>query len=141
MNSIQNKGLLWDKCAQKGLFVNITSNSSDKVKELFESVIERFSNRKEDITILNEEFIEYFKDELTKMNSFEARQKEYDAMLENKPAPIDFTEPVLPEKINEQIQPTIDWGQVIKNQNDILIKILETQIKIMFLLQKNNVYY
>jgi hypothetical protein len=37
MNSIQNKGVLWDKCAQKGLFVNITANSIDKVKELMDS--------------------------------------------------------------------------------------------------------
>jgi len=138
MNSIQNKGLLWDKCSQKGLFVNITANQSDKVKELFESVIERFSSKKEDIAILNDQFIEYFKDELVKMNSFEARQKEYDDMLKNKPAPIDFTEqtPLIQTPIQESIQPHIDWSQVIKNQNDILIRILETQIKIMFLLQK-----
>ena len=138
MNSIQNKGLLWDKCAQKGLFVNITANSSDKVKGLFESAIEKFSSRKEPINVLNEEFIEYFKDELTKMNSFEARQKEYDEMLVNKPAPIDFTEPILKEPVVQEPISQVDWGQVIKNQNDILIKILETQIKIMFLLQKNN---
>jgi hypothetical protein len=138
MNSIQNKGLLWDKCSQKGLFVNITANQSDKVKELFESVIERFSSKKEDISVLNDQFIEYFKDELVKMNSFEARQKEYDDMLKNKPTPIDFTEqpPLIQTPIQEPIQSQIDWGQVIKNQNDILIRILETQIKIMFLLQK-----
>jgi len=145
--------MLWDKCAQKGLFVNITANSSDKVKELFESVIERFSTKSEEISLLNEQFIEQFKDELTKMNSFEARQKEYDEMLKNKPVPIDFTEPtnqvqlqnqnqVLEQEFIQstpsisQPQPPVDWGQVIKNQNDILIKILETQIKIMFLLQK-----
>jgi hypothetical protein len=138
MNSIQNKGLLWDKCAQKGLFVNITANSSDKVKGLFESVIEKFSSKTEPINVLNEEFIEYFKDELTKMNSFEARQKEYDEMLVNKPAPIDFTEPIKEPVLHEPIQ--VDWGQVIKNQNDILIKILETQIKIMVLLKINNKY-
>jgi hypothetical protein len=154
MNSIQNKGLLWDKCAQKGLFVNITANSIDKVKELFESIIDRFSNssssssssKTEDISLLNEQFIEQFKDELNKMNSFEARQKEYDEMLKTKPAPIDFTEPtneiqnqpfiqpILP--VQSQVQSQVDWGQVIKSQNDILIKILETQIKIMFMLQK-----
>ena len=135
MNTIQNKGLLWDKCSQKGLFVNITANYTDKVKELFESVIERFSSRKEELGTLNEEFIEYFKDELIKMNSFETRQKEYDEMLKNKPPPIDFTEqaPLIQADIPS---PEINWGQVIKNQNDILIKILETQIKIMFLLQK-----
>ena len=35
-------------------------------------------------------------------------------------------------KIPEQI----NWGQVIKNQNDILIKILETQIKILQIIKK-----
>jgi hypothetical protein len=137
MNTIQNKGLLWDKCAQKGLFVNITANSSDKVKGLFESAIDKFSSRKEPINVLNEEFIEYFKDELTKMNSFEARQKEYDEMLVNKPAPINFTEHLINEPVKQETT-QVDWCQVVKNQNDILIKILETQIKIMILLQKNN---
>jgi len=141
MNTIQNKGYLWDQCSQKGLFVNITANSSDKIKALFESVIERFAEKKEDIAVLNQEFIEYFKDEITKINSFEERQKEYDEMLKNKPPPIDFTEKVHitePIQMNEikRAPPEVDWGQVIKSQNDILIKILETQIKIMFLLQK-----
>jgi hypothetical protein len=33
-------------------------------------------------------------------------------------------------------QQTIDWGSVIKKQNDILIKILETQQTILQLLKK-----
>ena len=140
MNTIQNKSYLWDQCSQKGLFVNITANSSEKIKALFESVVERFSDKKEDVAVLNEQFIEYFKDEITKINSFEERQKEYDEMLKNKPPPIDFSEkiemsePFQMSKIKEPVQ--VDWGQVIKSQNEILIKILETQIKIMFLLQK-----
>ncbi len=94
---------------------------------------------------MNTQFIDYFKDEITKINSFEERQKEYDEMLKNKPPPIDFTEKVdisepLPIQREPQMpiqrEPQVDWGQVIKSQNDILIKILETQIKIMFLLQK-----
>jgi len=142
MNTIQNKSYLWDQCSQKGLFVNITANSSEKVKSLFESVIERFADKKEDIADLNAQFIDYFKDEIGKMNSFEERQKEYDEMLKNKPPPIDFTEKVdisepLQMPMLPKIEPVqVDWAQVIKSQNDILIKILETQIKIMFLLQK-----
>jgi hypothetical protein len=140
MNTIQNKSYLWDQCSQKGFFVNITASSSEKIQALFESVIERFAEKKEDVSILNQQFLDYFKDEITKINSFEERQKEYDEMLKNKPAPIDFTEKI---DISAPVQnvpivhpPSVDWGQVIKNQNDILIKILETQIKIMFLLQK-----
>lgn len=140
MNTIQNKSYLWDQCSQKGLFVNITASSSEKIKALFESVIERFADKKEDVAVLNPQFIDYFKDEIGKMNSFEERQKEYDEMLKNKPAPIDFTEKVdITEPVQMPIQREpvqVDWGQVIKSQNDILIKILETQIKIMFLLQK-----
>jgi len=140
MNTIQNKSYLWDQCSQKGLFVNITASSSEKIKALFESVIERFADKKEDVAVLNPQFIDYFKDEIGKLNSFEERQKEYDEMLKNKPAPIDFTEKVdITEPVQMPIQrepAQVDWGQVIKSQNDILIKILETQIKIMFLLQK-----
>ena len=140
MNTIQNKSYLWDQCSQKGLFVNITANSSEKIKALFESVIERFADKKEDIDVLNPQFIDYFKDEIGKINSFEERQREYDEMLKNKPPPIDFTEKMDAEPIQMnpiKIEPIqVDWAQVIKSQNDILIKILETQIKIMFLLQK-----
>ena len=141
MNTIQNKSYLWDQCSQKGLFVNITASSTEKIKALFESVIERFSDKKEDIAVLNTQFIDYFKDEITKINSFEERQKEYDEMLKTKPPPIDFTEKMDAEPINQVVQKIeqareVDWGQVIKSQNDILIKILETQIKIMYLLQK-----
>jgi len=142
MDTIQNKSYLWDQCSQKGLFVNITASSSEKIKTLFESVIERFADKKEDVAVLNPQFIDYFKDEIGKMNSFEERQKEYDEMLKKTPPPIDFTEKVdISEPVQMPIQPIqrepqVDWGQVIKSQNDILIKILETQIKIMFLLQK-----
>jgi hypothetical protein len=145
MNTIQNKSYLWDQCSQKGLFVNITASSSEKIKTLFESVIERFADKKEDVAVLNLQFIDYFKDEIGKMNSFEERQKEYDEMLKKTPPPIDFTEKVdVSEPVQMPFQPVqrepeqvqVDWGQVIKSQNDILIKILETQIKIMFLLQK-----
>jgi hypothetical protein len=139
MNTIQNKSYLWDLCSQKGLFVNITANMSEKVQALFESAVERYSEKKEDVSVLNEQFIDYFKDELTKMNSFEERQREYDEMLKNKPPPIDFTEkvsePVQQVVWNEPVQ-KVDWNQVIKSQNEILIKILETQIKILFMLQK-----
>ena len=77
-------------------------------------------------------------------------------MLKKTPAPINFSEkkdeplenidkaieqretmrqlPQLPIELKMPEQ--INWGQVIKNQNDILIKILETQIKIIQMIKK-----
>jgi len=153
MNTIQNKSYLWEQCVDKGLFINITKDSSSKIQTMFESIIDRFSEKKEPIDVLNQQFLDYFKDELSKLNSFEERQKEYDEMLKTTPPPINFTEkkdePLENiDKIIEQrqslreipieppIQQQIDWSQVIKTQNDIMMKILETQIKILQILKK-----
>ena len=135
------------------MFMNIPKNSSTRIQEMFESIVERFSEKKDPIDSLNQQFLIYFKDELEKLNSFEERQKEYDEMLKKSPAPINFSEkkdePL--ENIDKAIEQRetmrelpielkipeqINWGQVIKNQNDILIKILETQIKILQIIKK-----
>ena len=151
MNTVQNKGYLWEQCVQKGLFMNIPKDSSSKIQNMFESVVERFSEKKEPLDVLNSQFLLYFKDELDKLNSFEARQKEYDEMLKKTPPPIDFSEkkdtPL--ENIDNiieqreairqtpiEIPEQINWGQVIKTQNDILVQIVQTQIKILQILQK-----
>ena len=153
MNTTQNKSILWEQCVQKGMFMNIPKDSSTRIQEMFESIIERFSEKKDPIESLNQQFLIYFKDELEKLNSFEERQKEYDEMLKKSPAPINFSEkkdePL--ENIDKAIEQRetmrelpielkipeqINWGQVIKNQNDILIKILETQIKILQIIKK-----
>ena len=151
MNTIQNKGYLWEKCVEKGLFANIPKGSASKIQTMFESSVERFSEKKEPLDVLNLQFLTEFKDELDKLNSFEARQKEYDEMLKKTPPPIDFSEkkdePL--ENIDKAIEQResirqvpieiaepINWGQVIKTQNDILVQILQTQIKIMNILQK-----
>ena len=98
------------------------------------------------------------KEELNKLNSFEERQKDYDQLLSNpKPKTIDFSdkldEPIknidsLVEKTQQMRQEVfnqlelpkqttnIDWQKVIKTQNDILIKILETQHKILQIINK-----
>ena len=138
-----------------GIFVNIPKDSSSKIQTMFESSIERFSEKKEPLDVLNKQFLEYFKDQISKLNSFEERQKEYDEMLKKTPPPINFSEkPDAPlENIDEMIEKReinrqipieqvqqvpmqINWSQVIKTQNDILIHILETQIKILNIIKK-----
>ena len=70
MNTIQNKGYLWEKCVEKGLFANIPKGSASKIQTMFESSVERFSEKKEPLDVLNLQFLTEFKDELDKLNSF-----------------------------------------------------------------------
>ena len=150
MNSNKNKAELWDQCVQGGLFLHISKDSSTKIQNLFESIVERYSLKTDPLELLNKQFIVSFKEELGKLNSFEERQKEYDEMLKTTPQPIDFSEKkdeplenidLLVEKTQSIRQqpielPQMNWGQIIKTQNDILVQILQTQIKIINLLQK-----
>jgi hypothetical protein len=71
--------------------------------------------------------------------------KNIDALLEqtqnNRQELFKLTDPVKQQNENityksEQIRNEINWNSVIKTQNDILIKILETQHKILQILQK-----
>jgi hypothetical protein len=152
MNNLTNKAYLWDECIQQGLFNNINKDDVTKIQTIFENTIKIFDSRKEDISILNKEFFILIKNEIDKLNTFEERQKSYDALL-NKPPPskIDFSdkidEPIknidslveqtqtIRNEVFTAIEPkqkdNIDWAKVIKTQNDILIKILETQYKIL----------
>ena len=174
MNQITNKAYLWNKCVDQGIFNNVNKGDAPRIQPLFESTLETFNNRFEDIEILNNEFIIKIKDEINKLNSFEERQKEYDKLLKtNIPPKIDFSdkldEPLKNidslveqtqqmrqevfknlEKQNVQVPnentiinnnlgknlSNIDWQKVIKTQNDILIKILETQNKILQIINK-----
>lgn len=162
MNNIQNKALLWDICIKNGMFTQIPKEQASKIQSTFESVVDSFVSRTEPIDVLNKECINKIRDEITKLNSnatsFDNRQKEYDALLNKPPPPkIDFSdkldEPIQDiNKIVERTQtmrqeafkfaepraepPSIDWVQVIKSQNNILMKILETQHKILDVLNK-----
>jgi len=162
MNNIQNKALLWDICIKNGMFTQIPTEQAPKIQSTFESVVDSFSSRKEPIDVLNKECINKIRDEISKLSSnstsFDARQKDYDSLLNKPPPPkIDFSdkldEPIQDiNKIVEQTQamrqeafkfaeqrvepPPIDWVQVIKSQNNILMKILETQQKILDALNK-----
>lgn len=182
MNTNKNKAELWEKCINLGIFENIHKDMSPRIQSTFENVIEGFSNRKENIDVLNQECIHKIKEEISKLNTFEERQKEYDTLLNKAPpAKIDFSDKVdepiqniesLVERtqhnrqeIFKQLPPsntktldaktldattldatTLDakpiesrssepLAQIIKTQNNILIKILETQHKILETLQ------
>jgi hypothetical protein len=180
MNTIKNKAYLWEKCITMGVFENINKDMAPQIQNTFEKVIDGFSNRKENIEILNQECIIKIKEEIGKLNTFEERQKEYDTLLNKAPpAKIDFS-----DKVDEPIQnieslvertqnnrqeifkqisvPTTTFPsttsstsfpsststtsftnshvfeslpQVIKTQNNILIKILETQQTILEILK------
>ena len=157
MNEITNKAQLWNKCVEQGIFNNVNKNDALRIQPLFETTLQQFNNRVEGVDILNNEFIIRIKEEINKLNSFEERQKEYDKLLKsNVPPKIDFSDRIdeplknidsLVEQTQQmrqdvfktleqpkQIQDTIDWQKVIKTQNDILIKILETQNKILQIL-------
>jgi hypothetical protein len=158
MNNIQNKALLWDICIKNGMFTQIPTEQAPKIQSTFESVIDSFSSRQEPIEVLNKECINKIRDEISKLNAtpFDTRQKEYDSLLNKPPPPkIDFSdkldEPIQDiNKIVERVQTmrqesfkfpepraeTVDWVQVIKSQNNILMKILETQQKILDVLKK-----
>jgi len=160
MNEITNKAQLWNKCIEQGIFNNVNKNDAPRIQPLFETTLQQFNNRVESVEILNNEFIIRIKEEINKLNSFEERQKEYDKLLKsNVPPKIDFSDKIdeplknidsLVEQTQQirqdvfktleqpkQMQDNIDWQKVIKTQNDILIKILETQNKILQILNNN----
>ena len=156
MNSNENKAFLWEKCITDGLFNNIQKERASSIQGIFERVIADFLklNMIEPLDVTNIKIIQKLKEEISKTNSFEETQKTYDELL-NKPMPpkINFSdikdEPIKNlDKLLEQTQDSrkdvfkpnvqIDWGKIIKNQNDILIKILETQNTIITLLKNNN---
>lgn len=173
MNQITNKALLWNKCVDQGIFNNVNKSDAPRIQPLFESTLDSFNNRFEDLEILNNEFIIKIKEEINKLNSFEEKQKDYDKLLKsNIPPKIDFSdkldEPLknidsLVEQTQQMRQEVfktlekqnvpnndtmfvnnlsnnnlgnINWQKVIKTQNDILIKILETQNKILQIINK-----
>ena len=164
MNSLTNKAKLWDDCIQQGVFNSVHKDNVSKIQSIFESTVDIFITKNDSVDILNKEFMIKIKEELNKLNSFEERQKDYDQLLITpKPKTIDFSdkldEPIknmdlLLEKtqnnrqeifksIDKQLidkpfeqSTNIDWASVIKKQNDILIKILETQQIILQLLKK-----
>ena len=156
MNSNENKAFLWEKCITDGIFNNIHKEKASSIQGIFENVIAEFVkiNITEPLDVTNIKIIQKLKEEINKTNSYEETQKTYDELLNKKPPQtINFSdikdEPIKNlDKLLEQTQDSrkdvfkqnvqIDWGKIIKNQNDILIKILETQNTIISLLKNNN---
>ena len=148
MDSNKNKAALWEKCINMGIFENIHKDMMPRIQSTFENV-----------DILNQECIHKIKEEISKLNTFEERQKEYDTLLNKAPpAKIDFSDKVdepiqnieslvertqnSRQEIFKQLdtkpsfnQSTDSLAQIIKTQNNILIKILESQGKILEILQ------
>ena len=153
MNNNSNKAYLWDQCLKQNLFNNVTHLEQNKIVDMFENTVKLFEGRNEPIQDLNKEFFIKLKDETIKLNSFEEREKEYKTLLTNNPpTKIDFSdkidEPIknidnlvkktqqIRQEVFNSIEPpkqtsTIDIALLIKKQNEILIKILETQQKII----------
>ena len=156
MNSNENKAFLWEKCINDGVFNNIHKEKASSIQGIFESVISDFLkiNSSETLDVINIKIIQKLKEEINKTNSYEETQKNYDELLNKQmPPKINFSdtkdEPIKNlDKLLEQAQDfrkdsfkpiaQIDWGKIIKNQNDILIKILETQNTIINILKNNN---
>lgn len=156
MNSNENKAYLWEKCITDGVFNNIHKEKASSIQGIFENVISEFlkMNSTETLDVINIKIIQKLKEEINKTNSFEQTQKSYDELLNKQTPPkINFSdikdEPIKNlDKLLEQAQDfrkdtfktpaQIDWGKIIKQQNDILIKILETQNTIINILKNNN---
>ena len=157
MNSNENKSQLWEQCLKQGLFNSIAHLEQNKIVQMFENTIQLFEGRNNPIQELHTEFFIKLKEEIIKSNTFEEREREYKSLLSNAPpTKIDFSDKVdepiknidnLVEKTQQMRQevfnsieppkqiinnaPSLDIALLIKKQNDILIKILETQQKIL----------
>ena len=158
MNANENKAQLWDQCLKQGLFNSITHLEQNKIVQMFENTIQLFDGKNEPIQELNNQFFIKLKEEINKSNTFEEREREYKTLLSsNPPIKIDFSdkidEPIknidnlvektqqMRQEVFNSIEPpkqlinnsssSLDIGLLIKKQNDILIKILETQQKIL----------
>jgi hypothetical protein len=123
MNNIKNKAELWEKCINLGIFSNIHKDMAPRIQSTFETVIEGFTNRKENIELLNQECIIKIREEIGKLNTFEERQKEYDTLLNNAPpAKIDFS-----DKVDEPIQNIESLVEITQNNRQELFKQLDTK--------------
>jgi hypothetical protein len=123
MNEITNKALLWNKCVDQGIFNNVNKSDAPRIQPLFESTLESFNNRFEDLEILNNEFIIKIKEEINKLNSFEERQKEYDKLLKtNTPPKIDFS-----DKLDEPLKNIDSLVEQTQQMRQEVFKNLEKQ--------------
>jgi hypothetical protein len=124
MNTIKNKAYLWEKCISLGVFENIHKDMAPRIQSTFENVIEGFSDRKDNIDILNQECINRIREEIGKLNTFEERQKEYDTLLNKAPpAKIDFS-----DKVDEPIQNIESLVERTQNNRQEIFKQLDVKV-------------
>jgi hypothetical protein len=164
MNSQQNKAYLWKQCIEQGIFNTLNSSVLPSVQKRFEELVKEYENSQDAVELKNEQFLREFRSRL--MPSFEDTQKEYDKLLQPpKPPMVDFTrEPDKPmqdltsllEKTNERRKEEIQqvfsdkpfltqekdpilerMERTLQKHSEMLLSILETQMKLIDYLQRN----
>jgi len=164
MNSQQNKAYLWKQCIEQGIFNTLNSSVLPTVQKRFEELVKEYENSQDAVELKNEQFLREFRSRL--MPSFEDTQKEYDKLLQPpKPPMVDFTrEPDKPmqdltsllEKTNERRKEEIQQvfsdkpfltqekdpileriERTLQKHSEMLLSILETQMKLIDYLQRN----
>ena len=128
MNTNEVKAKIWNMCIEKGTFNKVKGDEFKEIQDLFEKIIKGYEQLQPSEEIFNK-VIDSISLEIQNKSTaipFETIQKEYDQLL-NTPIPkqIDFT------MNNDFDKPKIKLEEILMTQNKILIKILETQIKII----------
>ena len=135
MNTNEVKGKLWNICIDKGLFNKVKGENFREVQEIFEKIVKSYESLQPSQEIFDK-VIDSLSIEIQnnyQKSTFEEIQKEYNVLL-NTPEPkkIDFTLPV-DKSISNQ---SVNIEDVLMTQNKILIQILDTQLKIINILDR-----
>ena len=140
MNTNETKAKLWNTCVEKGIFNKVKGEDFKKIQEIFEKIVKGYETLEPSQEVFNKIIdsvsLEIQNQNQTQSISYENIQKEYDQLL-NAPIPkqIDFT------NISSISNTTLEKNQIrleeiIMTQNKILIQILETQMKIIKILDR-----
>ena len=158
MNTQQNKAYLWKQCIEQGIFNTLNSSELQNVQSRFEDLVKEYDRKEEALEMKNDQFLREFRNRL--VPSFEETQNEYNKLLQPpKPAPVEFTrEPDKPmqdltallEKTNERRKEELQQlfadkpdpaleriERMITKQTEMLMSVLETQMKLIDYLQRN----
>ena len=152
MNTNETKAKIWAICVEKGLFNTIKSDNLSQIQVMFETIIKNYEKFPPSQNIFDK-VIDSLSLEIQKTYAtFEEKQKEYETLLVNPvPKTINFADnkddhlenlvQIVEEKQKERqmifdYKPQMNLEDILTKQNNILIKILESQIKILDLLNK-----
>lgn len=152
MNTNETKAKIWALCVEKGLFNTIKSDNLSQIQVMFETIIKNYEKFPPSQNIFDK-VIDSLSLEIQKTYAtFEEKQKEYESLLVNPvPKTINFADnkddhlenlvQIVEEKQKERqmifdYKPQMNLEDILTKQNNILIKILESQIKILDLLNK-----